>query len=353
MKPKRVVIIGTQGLYSNYGGFDVLVGYLAERKSESIDYLIFNDSNSPVPGVLPPGISVKQLRLSAAGYQGILYDFWSILVCYFSVDTILLLGVQGIPLIGLLRMFKKVRVVSNVGGVEWLRPKFGFMLKCYFKWCFNLSMLYSDIVILDNEYYRDFLPKKIRAEVKVIPYGGEIDQSLMIEQRMKDRYPFITQPYFLSVSRSLEDNLLEPLCKSFTGSKHTLVLISNLSSSKYGKRILAKYSHYPNIILIDGLYIKPELDLIRRHCKAYIHTHTLCGTAPSLVEMVMANRPILSINMPQNVNTLRSEGFFFSTFDQLHKLLDDQDNLDQYIPKAEIRMLYDWNTIIRAYESVY
>lgn len=351
--PVKVAIVGTHGLYSNYGGFDTLVSYLADGKAESIHYLIFNDMDSPVTRPLQNGITVKQLRLSASGFQGILYDFWSILLCYFSVDTILLLGVQGIPLIGLLRMFKKVRVVSNVGGVEWLRPKFGFMLKSYFKWCFNLSMVYSDIVILDNEYYRDFLPKKIRAEVKIIPYGGEIDHSLVIEQRMKELYPFITKPYFLSVSRSLEDNLLEPLCESFTRSTHTLVLISNLSSSNYGKRILAGYSHYPNIILIDGLYIKPELDLIRRHCKAYIHTHTLCGTAPSLVEMVMANRPILSINMPQNINTLRSEGFFFSTFDQLHELLDNQDNLDQYIPTAEIRMLYDWNTIIRTYESVY
>jgi len=351
--PVKVAIVGTHGLYSNYGGFDTLVSYLADGKAESVHYLIFNDMDSPVTRPLQNGITVKQLRLSASGFQGIFYDFWSILACFFRVDTILLLGVQGIPMIAILRMFKKVHVVSNVGGVEWQRPHINLLVKKYFKWCFDLSFRFSDVVILDNEYYKDFLPARIKSEVKIIPYGGEIDDSLELTTELTEKYSFLRDPYFLSVSRSLEDNLLEPLCKSFTGSKHTLVLISNLSSSKYGKRILAKYSHYPNIILIDGLYVKPELDLIRRHCKAYIHTHTLCGTAPSLVEMVMAKRPILSIDRPQNINTLRSEGFFFSTFDELHELLDNRENMDPFIPSEETRMLYEWNTIIRAYESVY
>ncbi|MDD4646452.1 MAG: DUF1972 domain-containing protein, partial [Bacteroidales bacterium] len=180
MHRKTVAVIGTQGLYSNYGGFEVLVRYLAERKSEDFDYLIFNDSDATVSGPLHDGIKVKQLRLKASGFQGIFYDFWSILFCWFKVDTVLLLGIQGIPLVGLLRIFKRTRVVSNVGGVEWLRPQFHYLLKRYFKWCFNLSFRYSDIVILDNEYYTDFVPHNIKAEVKIIPYGGEIDVHLDI-----------------------------------------------------------------------------------------------------------------------------------------------------------------------------
>ena len=81
----------------------------------------------------------------------------------------------------------------------------------------------------------------------------------------------------MSISRSLEDNQIAELCECFIKLEKKLVLISNLSKSEYGKSILKKYNNYENVVLIDGLYNKQELDLVRRKCKAYIHTHTLCS----------------------------------------------------------------------------
>ena len=350
---KKVAIVGSHGLYANYGGWDELVKNLAERKPENIQYIIFNSVDSPPQEVIPKGIAVTQLMVKADGYQGIFYDFWSILLCYRKVDTILLLGVQGIPLIPLLRLFRKVRIVSNVGGIEWLRPKFGYFQKQYLKWCFNLSMVHSDIVILDNPYHRSFLPRRVLAEVKVVPYGGEIDTSLKLTKEIEEKYPFIRTDYCLSVSRSLEDNQIDPLCQSFIGSSHTLVLISNLSSTLYGQRILKKYRDIPNIVIIDGLYHKPELDLIRQYCKAYIHTHTLCGTAPSLVEMMIAQRPILSVDNPQNRFTLNEEGFFFTSLNQVQELLDSGEDLSRFIASKETCESYDWGKIVAEYESCY
>jgi hypothetical protein len=350
---RKIAIVGSHGLYANYGGWDELVKNLAERKPESLHYLIFNSVDSPPQAVVPEGVSVRQLNVKADGYQGILYDFWSILLCYRKVDAILLLGVQGGPLISLLRIFKKVRIVSNVGGIEWLRPKFGFFQKQYLRWCFNLSMVNSDIVILDNPHHRSFLPRKVTAKIMVIPYGGEIDTSLNVTEDIERKYPFIRTDYSLSVSRSLEDNQIDPLCQSFIGSRHKLVVISNLSSTPYGQRILKKYKDIPNLILIDGLYHKPELDLIRRQSKAYIHTHTLCGTAPSLVEMMIAQRPILSVDNPQNRFTMNEEGFFFTSFDQVQELLDSGDDLKQFIPSEEVCERYAWGKIVAEYESCF
>ncbi len=350
---KTIAIIGSHGLYANYGGWDQLVINLAERKPENINFIIFNSVDTPPGQIIQNGIIVRQLRLRADGYQGIFYDLWSILLCYWRVDAILLLGVQGIPIIPLIRLLKKVSIFSNAGGIEWLRPKFGFFQKQYLKWCFNLSMVYSDIVILDNQHHIEFLPPKVKAKVKVIPYGGVIDTSLKITNYLEQKYPFIQEEYYLSVSRSLEDNQIGPLCESFIGSTHKLVLISNLSSTPYGKKILADYSNIPNIILIDGLYIKPELDLVRRHCKAYIHTHMLCGTAPSLVEMMIAQRPILSCDNPQNRFTINNEGFFFTSFDQVQELLNSQSDLNKYIASPEVCSRYSWEKVADDYFSCF
>lgn len=350
---KKVAIIGSHGLYANYGGWDQLIRNLAEKKSNDIDYLIFNASESPKDIIPPEGVIVKRIELRASGFQGLFFDFWSILLCYWKVDTILFLGVQGIPSIPVLRLFRKVKIISNVGGIEWERPKFGFLSKLYLKFCFNLSFSYSDYVVLDNLYYKTFVPKNSTTDVVVLPYGGEIDTSLEISQEIQEKYPFINSNYFLSISRALADNLIDELCESFIDSKHTLVLISNFSNSVYGKTVYNKYKVFLNIVLINGLYDKSELDLIRRKCKAYIHTHTLCGTAPSLVEMIVARTPIISMDNPQNRFTLHNQAFFFSNFSDIQTLINNKENLTEFIPSEDICKLYNWNIIVKDYERLY
>ena len=247
---KKIAIVGSHGLYANYGGWDQLVNNLAERKSPNIEYLIFNSAESPKNIKAPAGVVVKRIGLKASGIQGIFFDFWTIIISYFTVDTILLLGTQGIPIIPFLRLFKKTNIVSNVGGVEWERPKFGYFAKQYLRFCFNMSFKHSKSVILDNEHYKHFQPGSSKAKVVTIPYGGEIDFSLEVDEQITIKYPFINSDYFLSISRSLEDNMLSELCEAFKGTEHTLVLISNFSNSEYGKLVYDKYSNEPNIILI-------------------------------------------------------------------------------------------------------
>jgi hypothetical protein len=350
---KKVAIIGSHGLFANYGGWDQLVNNLVLKKSEDIEYLIFNSADTKKIVECPNGVKVIHLKLKASGFEGLFYDFWSVILCFWKVDTILLLGTQGIPLIRFLLFFRKVRIVANVGGIEWERPKFNFLAKLYLKHCFALSFKLSKSVILDNPYYNKFSPSKSKANIIVIPYGGEIDESCEVNSTIRSKYPFIDQDYFLSVSRSLKDNQLNELCDSFLGSKESLVLISNFSKSSYGLEVLNRYLSITNIFLINGLYNKPELDLIRRKCRGYIHTHTLCGTAPSLVEMIIARRPIISIDRPQNRFTLNNEGFFFSSFLEIQALLKSNVDLDEYIPTEQVCKLYNWNKIVKDYENVF
>jgi hypothetical protein len=352
---KRVAIIGSHGLYANYGGWDQLVKNLVEKKSNSeLHYLVFNSKETPkdIPN-LPNGVIVKHINLKASGFEGLFYDFWTILICYFKVDTILLLGVQGIPLIAILKFFKKINIISNVGGLEWERPKFSFWAKLYLKFCFYLSFILSKNIILDNEYYLKFAPKSRKYKAVIIPYGGEIDTTLEITKTFIEKYPFIEKSYYLSISRALEDNFIDKICETFSNTKETLVLISNFTSSTYGKDVFEKYSNKSNLILINGLYQKNELDLIRRKCKAYIHTHTLCGTAPSLVEMIISKRPIISVDVPQNRFTLENSGLYYKKYDDLNMILEKNINLNDYVPPISLMVKYNWQSIVYDYEILY
>ncbi len=350
---RKVAIIGAHGLYANYGGWDQLVNNLAEGKqNEDFEYLIFNSSQSPKEVISPKGVVVRRINLKSSGFMGLFYDFYSILLCYFKVDTILFLGVQGMPLVAFLALFKKINIVSNMGGIEWERPKFGYLAKQYLKFCFWLGLVYSKWVVLDNEHYFTFVPKKYLRKCVVIPYGGMIDFTLEVSDKLIGKYPFLQEDYFLSISRSLEDNQIAEICEAFVHSKHQLVLISNFSKSEYGNKVYNKYKDYRNIVLINGLYNKQELDLVRRNCKAYIHTHTLCGTAPSLVEMVVSGRPIISFEIPQNRFTLNNQAAFFDSFNQLEQIFDHSD-LRKYQSTDELKSRYEWKKIIKMYEASY
>ena len=353
MKRKTVAIIGAHGLYSNYGGWDQLLINLAENKQDkNFKYIIFNSNQAPRNVKEPEGVKVKFINIKSSGFQGLFFDFISILQCYFKVDVLLLLGVQGIPLIAFLSLFKRVEVVSNMGGIEWERPKFSLPAKLYLRFCFNVSLYFSKCIILDNEHYKIFVDNKFLNRCKVIPYGGIIDTSLIVDDQLIEKYPFISSKYFLSISRSLSDNKIEEICEVFSKRKEILVLISNFTNSEYGNYVYEKYKNYSNIVLMNGLYFKPELDLVRRNCYAYIHTHTLCGTAPSLVEMIVAKRPIISIDIPQNRYTLDSCGVFFKSFGDLGLVLDNFIEAEIILPSDNLIQKYNWDKVIEMYEGV-
>jgi hypothetical protein len=69
--------------------------------------------------------------------------------------------------------------------------------------------------------------------------------------------------------------------------------------------------------------------------------------------MVVAQRPILSVDNPQNRYTLNEEGYYFTSFDQVQKLLDNGDDLNRFIPSIKVCERYNWERIVKEYESCY
>ena len=350
---KKIAIIGSHGLHANYGGWDQLVINLAEKKEKKFRYLIFNSKDSNKDFIIPSETEVIFMPLKASGLQGILYDYFSILISFFKADVFLLLGAQGMPIIYFFNFFFKKKIIVNSGGVEWEREKFGFLAKRYLKLCFDLCFKSANHVIIDNDIYKKYIPLKSLVPYSVIPYGGEINASLELTKEMKIKYPFLNKDYFLSISRSIQDNQLREVCNAFKKLKFNLVLISNFSHSQYGKSIFDDFSDIDNITLIDGLYFKPELDLVRRNCKCYIHTHSTCGTAPSLVEMIICNKPIVSFDVQQNRNTLENSGLFFNDFDDLVSIIKTTKNFSKYLPKKTVMKKYKWSNIINTYENLF
>ena len=189
----------------------------------------------------------------------------------------------------------------------------------------------------------------------LIEYGGDHTLNPKINNNSLAKYPFLSEDYVLSVSRSQSDNNLHLLLDAFEKLPgFNLVLISNWDSSDYGKQLKQKYlNKFKNIYIVDGVYIQEELDLIRIKAQLYIHSHSFCGTAPSLVEAMYIGLPIICYNTETNIETTENRSIYFNSkkelIDIIKSLNDDKLNsLKRELKDIAIKR-YRWNTISKKY----
>jgi len=347
---KKIVIIGSHGLDGKYGGWDQLVNNLAQKHNDSYELYIINPAENSLTKSSSVNVKIINSKISGFGIKGLFLDYFYTFKLCLKADAFLFLGCKGFPAFLVAKLLNKhIKSFVNVGGIEWLRPQYNFFIKMYLKWSFKLTISYADSVIIDNEFYKTFAQKR-NYDLYVIPYGGYIDSSLISSDLILNEFPFLNKDYYLSISRSIPDNKIKELCETFVlHNSKDLVLVSNFSSTEYGKSVYDLFCNVPNITLIDGLYDKKKLDLVRRKCKAYIHTHTLCGSAPSLIEMVVCEKPIISIDVPQNRYTLDGEAVYFKNFEDLSKII----NLNVKIKKCSKNLInkYSWDRVITDYDN--
>ena len=90
------------------------------------------------------------------------------------------------------------------------------------------------------------------------------------------------------------------------------------------KKLYEQYKDkYPNMILIPGIYDRRELNAVRSNALAYIHSHSRCGTPPSLCEAMYHGLPIISFNAEVNHEVTKENAFFFTTPDDLVSVVEN------------------------------
>lgn len=292
--------------------------------------------------------------------MGIIYDVVTYFHSCWKADIILYLSPVGSGFITPLKYIFGKKVVMNHGGLnEWEREKLTWYQKKWAKFNHNVAAHSSNINIADNYHYKQSLKDNFGVESTVIRYGGDhVTKTPSSRKDLLLKYPFTNKKYAVSVSRAQVDNNLHLVLESFESFlKFPLVLISNWNVSDYGKKLYTKYKSTENIIVLDAIYDKEELDYIRSNAYAYIHSHSRCGTAPSLVEAMNLNLPVISYDVPTNRETTQDKALFFQTKKELIELLSNikENELDKNregmyeIASSE----YTWSSISSQYDRLF
>ena len=360
MRRKKVAIIGTNGIPAKYGGFETLAEYLAIYLNTEYDLTVYCSGVSKDKTLKRyHNSNLVYVPLKANGWQSMLYDAWSIIHALFTSDVLVILGFSG-AIAFPFRVFFKKKIVFNIGGIEWKKVRGKKSLAALEiaikKWFEKLCIRFSDVVVVDNQVLQDYVKDTYNIDSVLAEYGGDHAIRRPITDELIVKFPFLETKYDVTVSRAQEDMNIHLLIEAYKQiPERNLVVVSNWHISDYG--IILKsdnYEKYPNIFLQDAVYDLDYLNVIRGNGEIYFHTHSLCGTAPSLVEAMNIGLPIVCFDVETNRSTTEEKSFYFGDVGSLISILkrlkkNDLEKLGEDMLRiAENR--YNWKRIVSLYK---
>lgn len=333
---RKVAIVGTAGLPANYGGPETLAQNLVKNLGGRFDFIVYcRQTPRAQRQATFLGSRLIYLPFNANGWQAPIYDAVSLLHAFLTSDVILyFVPVSGFVL-PLNRLFRR-NLIVNFGGLnEWERDKFSVAERKYLFLNCSLGARYATHNVADCVVLQKSLKEHFGKDSVVIRYGGDHTIAPAYDPELETQYSFVREPYFVSVSRAQIDNKLHVLINAFKGMPDKrLVLISNWSVSKYGRELFEQNQGISNIVLLPAIYDLKRLDYLRSRAIAYIHSHSFCGTAPSLVEAICLGLPIISWDVPANRETTHDRALFFDSEESLQRIIGE-------VTKADLKSVAD------------
>ena len=380
---RHVFIIGSKGIPANYGGYETFVENLTKRKQDkNIKYYVacqnagkdftYNDAfcfNVKVPSIGPA--------------KAVYYDYFA----FKRVIKIIQENKINKPIVYVLTCrigpfynscVKKIhklggKVFLNPDGHEWLRSKWPWIVKKYWKFSERLMVKHSDLIICDSLNIEKYIKneyEKYKPNTTYIAYGADISKSTLSDDDVKvvewfKKFNVTPNNYYLVVGRFVPENNYETIIREFMNSSTSkdLVLITNVEMNKFYKRLLKKlnFEKDKRIKFVGTVYDEQLLKKIREKAFAYIHGHSVGGTNPSLLEALASTK----VNLLYDVGFNRECGedsclYWSKKANSLSKIIANCDSFDNKTNEKlneestnQIKQKYDWIFIVNLYEKVF
>lgn len=354
----KIAILGTRGIPNNYGGFEQNAEYLSQYWIKlGHKVTVYNPDYHPYKQNEWNGVNIKHIfsKEDKLGIYGtFIYDYLCLKdAVNQDYDIILNLGYVPSALFFKLKKKTKAKFITNMDGLEWKRSKWNKVTKKFIKFCEKKAVKYSDFLIADNPAIEDYYRDNFKIEnIKYIPYGAELFNNPNLEYLKElNLTPY---NYYMLVARLEPENNIEMILDGYllSNAKEVFIVVGGLKN-KYSNYLLKKYSDNKNIRFIGGIYDYNKLSSLRWFTKLYFHGHSVGGTNPSLLEAMASNAYIAAHNNPFNKYVLGNDAFFFSSKEEVAKLIINYSdkNRDLFIKnnREKIKNIYNWEKVSKEY----
>ena len=375
---RRIAIIGARGV-GNYGGFETLVSELAPRLAD-MGYEVYCSHRRGENGVGPE--EYKGAKLVYFPYRfprshrlarifEVLYDWYFLIYASFVLrcGIIYCLGIASGPVLILARLAGSKTVV-NLDGLEWKRDKFKMADKIYIRLAFLTSYVGADRLILDNRNIASFVPERTKDKSVYIPYGvvsrdcPAWNPSVIGEYLKSSEARIAPNSYWLVVARLEPDNNVHTAVRAYAKSRNLnpLVIVGNFSVPSYEDTVRSLVKTLPEgkaVYFLGSILNQDHLSMLRCHCIAYVHGHSVGGTNPSLLEAMSFKNTIIAHDNVFNRDVTEGFALFFKGVEDLAGAMDlvEQhrgDYIDLGAKVYEItRARFRWDEVASSYDALF
>lgn len=399
MKKQHVFIVGSKSLGA-YGGYETFVDKLTEyhKDIEDIQYHVACkangigamdiDHNSKVNKISDDEFQynnahcflIKVPNIGALG--AIYYDVVALNYCLNYIKTnniespiVYILACRIGPFIKY--FYSKfhalgAKVYLNPDGHEWLRAKWPYLVKKYWKLSERLMVKYSDFVICDSTNIESYIHKSYDSKgldgqspkTTYIAYGADVVRSELSDNseiyvNWHNKFGIRNNNYYLIVGRFVPENNYETIIREFmhSNTNKDLVIITNANPKLYNK--LNRDYHFAEdsrIKFVGTVYNQQLLKKIRENAFAYIHGHEVGGTNPSLLEALASTNLNLLLDVGFNREVADDSALYWNKdvnnlTNLIHKLENNEICLNLFGKKAKKRIenFYSWKYISELY----
>lgn len=262
-------------------------------------------------------------------------------------------------------------VYQNPDGHEDWRRKWNSVIRAYWKYSERYAVKRADIIVCDSknieEYIRDEYAE-YKPKTTYIAYGADVVPSTLSDDDFRFRNWLtehdISESYYISVGRFVEENNFEIMIREFMNSKTDKdFAIITTDNPKFADELQQKleFRKDKRIKFVGTVYDTDLLKKIRENAYGYFHGHEVGGTNPSLLESLASTNLNLILGVGFNREVAedgalywnKEEGNLAALIDQADLMSEEEIKQIGEKAKQRIRDYYSWEKICSEYEKLF
>lgn len=265
------------------------------------------------------------------------------------------------------------KVYVNPDGHEWMRAKWPFPVRKYWKISERMMVKHTDLLVCDSKNIEKYIQneyEKYKPKTTFIAYGADMSRSILADddEKLQNWYRekgLKEKEYYLVVGRFVPENNYETMIREFMKSdtKKDFALITNVEKNKFYEMLkkTTGFEQDSRIKFVGTVYDQELLKKIRENAFVYFHGHEVGGTNPSLIEALSSTDLNLLLDVGFNREVGEEGALYFGKENgklcQLMKRAESMSEADikELGQKAyeRVKLYYSWDYIAAQYRSLF
>jgi glycosyltransferase involved in cell wall biosynthesis len=253
------------------------------------------------------------------------------------------------------------KVVVQGHGIEWMRSRWGFLVKTFLKLSEIPSVRFPHAIAVVSKVQQEYLKERYGVESVYIPPGvnpPQIEKTDLIK-----RYGLQGNGYILFAARLVREKGAHYLIDAYKqlNTDLKLMIAGDAQHEDRYKSELYKLAEGDKNIIFTGFVTGKLLHELFSNCYLFVLPSEVEGLPTALLEAMSYGNCCLASSIPENLEALNGYGYTFRNKDvrdlveKLKMLIENEDLVTSVKEKAKQHVIenHSWDNIKDRFEELY